>query len=100
MKNNKVTSKSEMDQDNEASRYYETLKDLTINSRPHIVNLTELARDSKIPETIVNIIAKRIESVSRDDVLHRCLLVFTSFFLLHSSGTNTAQSQNAMFVFG
>lgn len=63
MRNNKVTtSKSEMDQDNEASRYYETLKDLTINSRPHIVNLTELARDSKIPETIVNIIAKRIES--------------------------------------
>lgn len=61
MKKVAVKLSKEMDQE-EASRYYETLKDLTINSRPHIVNLTELARDSKIPEIIVDIISTRIKN--------------------------------------
>ena len=49
----------------DARSYSETLEDLTFNSRPHIVTLTELARDygKRIPRLIVDIIERRIAKV-------------------------------------
>lgn len=52
----------------DAQNYRETLKELTFNSRPHIVTLTELARDygRSIPQAIVHLIEARITKVRSD----------------------------------
>ena len=52
----------EMLEHEDAQQYKESLEELTFNSRPHIVNLTELARDygRKIPQAIVCLIEKKI----------------------------------------
>jgi pre-mRNA cleavage complex 2 protein Pcf11 len=50
----------------DAARYSETLDELKFNSRPHIITLTELARDygRSIPHVIVKIIETRIFKAS------------------------------------
>ena len=46
----------------DAQRYKEDLDELTFNSRPHIIHLTELARDygRKIPQAIVYLIEQKV----------------------------------------
>ena len=49
-----------------AGDYMETLAGLTENSRPHIGNLTELARDNRRNgEIIVKVIKQRLMKVSK-----------------------------------
>ena len=57
---------SESDIQNIKQEYRDTLEELDFNSRPHIMNLTELAHNySKIcPQVIVKLIEDRIKYVS------------------------------------
>jgi hypothetical protein len=60
--------------------YIDTLNDLTVNSRPHIMALTELASESSktCPKAIVAAIEKRIKKVRYKKKIHRkiCLSDF------------------------
>ena len=48
-----------------AESYSDTLSDLNENSRPHIINLTELANDNKrkYPHVVVHCIEERLSKV-------------------------------------
>ena len=76
---------SDTDIQNIKQEYRDTLQELDFNSRPHIMNLTELAHNySKIcPQVIVKLIEDRIKYVSQTFQPQNCevLNFFTGFKL-------------------
>merc|ERR1711963_66524 len=92
---------SESDIQNIKQEYRDTLEELDFNSRPHIMNLTELAHNySKIcPQVIVKLIEDRIKYADTDSVKLPTLYLLDSIMKNHGDPYKVLFSRSIVELF-